>query len=198
MKSLQLLSWNVRGTCNLGTKRMIRDSLITHKINFVCIQETTCGKWDKRMVNSLWDADLHYWVDNESVGLAGGLLTSWDNSVFSLLNSEINERWIWSHVATKEDKKDFHIINIYSAQDLCSKRRLWNELTQIYSVAKNSPCCFIGDFNCIRSNAERINCSFRRADMEEFNVFIKSTLHHIWFLPTLENDVATKNVALDV
>lgn len=129
MKNLILLSWNVRGTCNLGAKRMIRDTLSLHKINFVCIQETKCGKWNKGMVSTLWDADMHDWVDSESVGLAGGLLSSWDKSEFNLIKAEINERWIWCHMVNKEDKKEFHIINIYSAQDLSSKRRLWDDLT---------------------------------------------------------------------
>lgn len=36
------------------------------------------------------------------------------------------------------------------------------------------PCCFIGDFNCVRDDSERQNCVYRRNDMMHFNDFINN------------------------
>lgn len=173
MNNLILLSWNVRGTCNIGSKRMIKDTLRANKINFLCLQETKCGKWNNNMMGSLWDVDNHGWIESEGIGQAGGLLCSWDLSEFKLVKAEVNERWIWCHMLCQEKKREFHIVNVYSAQELNDKRRLWSELSQINTTLANVPCCFIGDFNSIRNNDERLNCTYRRVDMEEFNDFIK-------------------------
>lgn len=40
MKELSLVSWNVRGACSSISKRMIKDTVLEFKFNFLCLQET--------------------------------------------------------------------------------------------------------------------------------------------------------------
>lgn len=53
-----------------------------------------------------------------------------------------------------------------------NKKLLWTEISNILSNLKDIPCCLIGDFNAIRSDAEKENCVYKRLDIEGFNDFI--------------------------
>ena len=66
-------------------------------------------------------------------------------------------------------------MNVYAPCDLAGKRALWEELKQLR--ASNSPgaWCFLGDFNNIRSQDERVSSSNRNADplgISDFNHWI--------------------------
>lgn len=80
MKSLRILSWNIRGAVDhahrVNLKIMIQD---THPL-LICLQETKCSGWDKFIKASLWGEEDQGWIHTPSSGLSGGLLTSWDKS----------------------------------------------------------------------------------------------------------------------
>lgn len=57
--------------------------------------------------------------------------------------------------------------------DMDKKRELWGEMRSIVGCITEEPMCFIGDFNCIRSELERMKCVYARVDVEEFNTMIE-------------------------
>ena len=73
-----------------------------------------------------------------------------------------------------EDQRLF-IVNVYAPCDLPGKRILWEELRQLKLANPNGVWCFLGDFNSIRSQEERIGSSQRGAnnsDISKFNAWI--------------------------
>lgn len=176
MLSVVLISWNIRGASSGNARRMIKDLAVANKANFVCLQETKCGAWSNGMINSIWDYSHHGWVAKEASGLSGGLLCSWDNKVFDLIQANSSDNWIWCHMRNLADGATFHIINVYGPHDQQKKIAVWSCLKAIMQSLPNEAVCLIGDFNCIRHDGERECCSFRRRDMEIFNDFI-STLN---------------------
>jgi len=80
----------------------------------------------------------------------------------------LDGRWV------SEDQRLF-IVNVYAPCDLAGKRILWEELRQLKLSNPNGVWCFLGDFNSIRSQEERIGSSQRvtdNSDISEFNAWI--------------------------
>lgn len=63
MKNLSMLSWNVRGTCSARSRRMIKDVVLEHKINLLCLQETKCSSWNSSLVSAVWKNTNCGWVE---------------------------------------------------------------------------------------------------------------------------------------
>lgn len=91
-------------------------------------------------MNILWDSDSHEWVKSPSIGLAGGLLCSWDKIVYKKKVVGVQENLIWCIITSLEDNKDFCIFNIYSPQELWKKKLLWREIKNLLEKMKDMPC----------------------------------------------------------
>ena len=65
-------------------------------------------------------------------------------------------------------------VNVYAPCDLVGKRVLWDELRQLRASNPPGLWCFLGDFNSIRSQEERISLSQRSVDSfgSDFNQWI--------------------------
>ncbi|KAK1389926.1 hypothetical protein POM88_018104 [Heracleum sosnowskyi] len=138
-------------------------------------QETKCSGWNSQAITNLCNKQDFEWAEVEARGLSGGLLCMWDKSLYSLIGVCKEENWLWCKLQSREDNELFSVINVYSAQDLESKRRLWLELAGIVVRHQNESLCIIGDFNSIRDEAERANCLYRRDDTIGFNHFIDNS-----------------------
>ena len=67
------------------------------------------------------------------------------------------------------------IVNAYAPCDLAGKRVLWDDLRQLKTSNPNGLWCFLGDFNSIRSQEERISLTQRSVDsygISDFNQWI--------------------------
>lgn len=172
MENFSLLSWNIRGACNLVARKLVNKMVSTNKVNFLCLQETKCGKWTTEMINSMWNVNNVDWCEVKSEGLSGGLLCSWNKSEFKLLSCNDGRNWIWCHFQNSSDSSFFHIINVYGPQELEDKQDLWDNLRKIMEQIGDKNLCLVGDFNCIRDESERVGCIYRRRDLVGFNEFI--------------------------
>ncbi|KAK1385468.1 hypothetical protein POM88_023203 [Heracleum sosnowskyi] len=112
MKNIHFLSWNVRGANSSVSRRKIRDFIIFHKVNFLCLQETKTSKWSPIMKNSMWDNNSHGWLEVDSKGLSGGILCSWDSYNYDLMKVVSKDAWIWCKMRSKIEDIKFHIVNI--------------------------------------------------------------------------------------
>lgn len=116
MKELSLVSWNVRGACSSISKRMIKDTVLEFKVNFLCLQETKNISWNSYSISQLWNSSCLQWEEIPSNGLAGGLLNVWDSSLFRLLEVVKFPNWMRCKMLGVLDGVIFHVINVYSPQ----------------------------------------------------------------------------------
>lgn len=72
MKSLSLLSWNVREAGSSISKKVIKDSVSKFKFNFLCLQETKCCAWDVGSILYLSRTGDCAWADVPATGLYRG------------------------------------------------------------------------------------------------------------------------------
>ncbi|KAK1361499.1 hypothetical protein POM88_045973 [Heracleum sosnowskyi] len=125
------------------------------------------------MKNSIWDVDGHGWALHKSRGMSGGLLTSWDLSLFKGVGISQYQQWVWVKLECISSGKRINIVNIYSPLKKRGKEKLWNEIRKIHTSVMEEPVCFLGDFNCVRNNKERWNCEYKKDDSLKFNELIK-------------------------
>lgn len=170
--STRIMSWNIRGVNNNIAKRNCRDLVGKSRANIVCLQETKSEDWIASPGKSFLNEgkfSMHY---QPSKGNSGGLAVFWENNLFKCVALAQARQWLWITLEAGEDGCRLHIINIYSALQIEDKRQLWCDIGEILNCIVEEPVCFVGDFNCIRSNKERVNCVYARKDMEEFNAMI--------------------------
>ena len=174
MNSIKVLSWNIRGLNNEVAKRNLRDLVIESKSSIVCVQETKIAEWSQHH-NPLQANKRNFeMVYQPSVGKSGGLVTFWDDSQVECIALAQCASWIWLNLRTKRECKALHVINIYSPLKMKEKKVLWKDIESILGCIEKEPACFIGDFNCIRSEEERLGCDYARRDIVGFNNLIES------------------------
>ncbi|PWA49263.1 cytochrome P450 [Artemisia annua] len=66
------------------------------------------------------------------------------------------------------------MVVVYAPQDQSNKIKLWNDLTTIIQN-HNSLSIVLGDFNEVRSSAERMGCTFDNRGADKFNAFIHNS-----------------------
>lgn len=108
------LSWNVRGCNNITNRRNVKSHVQHSKVNFLCLQETKCNRWVEAMINSIWDANTHMWLEAPANGQSGGILTSWDTKHFQISNHTITNSWILFVGTTTMTNTKFACINVYA------------------------------------------------------------------------------------
>ena len=75
----------------------------------------------------------------------------------------------------RQESQPVHLINIYSPCNLQDKRTLWENIKQMKNQNPGGYWCIVGDFNNIRTAAERVGSSQRGLDegnIREFNDWI--------------------------
>ncbi|KAH1266004.1 putative mitochondrial protein [Glycine max] len=115
------------------------------------------------------------WDNVPSVHTYGGLLCLWNNSVFEVDSRVKGSNFLMLAGRWIKDDQRIYIVNIYAPCDLQGKRALWEELRQLRISHTDGLWCFLGDFNSIRSQEERIGTSQRMgnsSDISEFNNWI--------------------------
>ena len=170
-----ILSYNSRGLGRGIKWAAIRRLNLKHKVDLVCIQETKKERFDKIICQSIWGDSTVSWDNIPSVQASGGLLYKWNNLTFEVERRVKGRNFLMLEGRWVKENQRLYIVNVYAPCDLAGKRALWDELRQLKVSNPNGLWCFLGDFNSIRSQEERIGSSQRIAgtfDISDFNDWI--------------------------
>ncbi|KAM0029767.1 putative RNA-directed DNA polymerase [Helianthus debilis subsp. tardiflorus] len=168
---MNYLSVNLRGVRDSKKADWVRGLKTTHGAHFVAIQETKVQGDISFLVNRFWGRSIFEFDAVESTGRSGGLLTIWDPSMFikSGVIKKRNFLAIFGNMAMSGDM--LAVVNVYAQNDPGERRILWADLIQL----KNSfggMWVFLGDFNEVRRQEERLNSEFVAVNAQYFNQFI--------------------------
>lgn len=193
MNNISNLSWNFRGINNSISRRNLRSLVSNTRPMLIFLQETKCVVWDSILKESVWDCQGHGWLISPSIGQSGGLLTSWDASTLSLVDSLINRYWIWGRWELLNYNDIYcNCFNIYGPQEIDGKNQVWDQLSALLAKFAREPSSIVGDFNRVLSDEERLNCVYRRSDSMKFLSFLNnndlgdispSNFKYSWFVP---------------
>lgn len=104
----------------------------------------------------------------------GGLALYWETGMVTELGQFSDQNWIWFHGSLKSQPcEEFCCVNVYMPHKRPRRRKVWQDISSLLAQFSDIPTCIIGDFNCILSVHDRINCQYREADSEELQKFIE-------------------------
>ncbi|XP_028083239.1 uncharacterized protein LOC114284511 [Camellia sinensis] len=105
-------------------------------------------------------------------GITGGLLCVWRPKVFDLIDCCSNRNCIILS-GKMHQAIECVVVNVYAPNDRSVRRNLWKTLGNL-KPKFSKPWCIGGDFNEVKSVAERKGCIRRDGGMNGFNDFINT------------------------
>lgn len=80
---------------------------------------------------------------------------------------------IWCRGAVKGELI-VNVADIYGSHKKTDKVHFWALLESLVLKFMNEDICYIGEFNCIRSQDDKAGCVYNNIDMNRFNHFVDS------------------------
>ncbi|XP_022862145.1 uncharacterized protein LOC111382408 [Olea europaea var. sylvestris] len=168
----KIISWNVRGLNEPGTRLGVRNLLRKWRADLVCLQETKVEDVSRDIVSSLWGGQHVGYQFLGSSGASGGILIVWDTRVFDM--EEVSEGLFSLSISFRniEDSFRWMFVGVYGPNVDEHRSGLWAELAGMMAWW-NLPTCIGGDFNVIRFPTERSSRGRLTRAMEDFSDFIR-------------------------
>ncbi|KAJ9564655.1 hypothetical protein OSB04_000621 [Centaurea solstitialis] len=155
-------------------RRWIKDLVVDKKVGFLCLQETKTTISQEWQITSVWGNMSCNFVSLDSVGHSGGILTVWDNNLFSQSHSIKQDGFVAVLGTWLGSNSKLGILNVYAPQSTRLKKLLWEEILKVLEKESDFDWIVCGDFNEVRSAAERKGSSFDPLGARNFNDFIFS------------------------
>lgn len=80
---MKILNWNARGLNAPKKRRILKDMIITHKIDIIVIQETKKDSFTHRILTSI-SSKFDKWVWVTAQGRSGGILFGCDSDTCTI------------------------------------------------------------------------------------------------------------------
>ncbi|PWA61930.1 RNA-directed DNA polymerase, eukaryota, Reverse transcriptase zinc-binding domain protein [Artemisia annua] len=109
-----------------------------------------------------------------SVGIAGGVVSMWDPSVFEAEESQKDVNFLLIRGRLKGSGEKINVMNVYAPQSSASKAILWSKIEGLVN-AHQGMWLIMGDFNVVRVPEERRNSVFKAGQARVFNEFIHNS-----------------------
>ncbi|XP_021986652.1 uncharacterized protein LOC110883122 [Helianthus annuus] len=168
---MNFLSVNLRGLGGALKSDWIRSIRRDQGINFVMIQESKHSGISHSLLSKFWGSGNFGWEAVDSVGQSGGIVSMWDESLFSLEVSTKNRNFLFLRGRLIGSNTSINVLNVYAPQGVLAKKAVWDLLASL--IDSNDGYWFIGgDFNAVRFREEKRNCSFKHSCASNFNSFI--------------------------
>ena len=156
VKSLSVLSWNVRGLGDSEKCELVRAAIASLSPTVACLQETKAQEISKFKARSFLPPKLaDTFLDIPSTGTRGGLITAWDTDVLELSSFVTRQYALTCHFLLANTNSEITITNVYAPSDHRDTATFLDILGGIHSNIVG-PWFIIGDFNLIRDASEKI------------------------------------------
>ncbi|XP_022024613.1 uncharacterized protein LOC110924948 [Helianthus annuus] len=170
---MNLATTNIRGAGRSSEAKasMIRRLIKENNVAFYAIQETQLSSITNYQIGRLWDNSAVDFAIADAVGRSGGLISVWNPTVFNANLRIIKQNFIIIGGKVTGVDGDFFIVNIYAPNDDSRRKHLWHELLEVRESFEGF-FVFLGDFNEVRFQEERLNSVFNPNNALAFNNFI--------------------------
>lgn len=168
---MNAISLNIRGISEIHKVDWIRKIKMSHKIDFIGIQETHVVDSGNIDIQGCWGNMNFEFEFVESHGRSSGLLSIWDPLIFSKHNVVKSRNFLAILGHWKGFSGIISVVNVYGPQSISDKRELWVEILSLKDFISGS-WVILGDFNAVRKPEERLRSSFYKYSSSNFNNFI--------------------------
>ncbi|GMI82837.1 hypothetical protein HRI_001953000 [Hibiscus trionum] len=167
-----LFTWNVRGLGRPEKIRAVTSVLKSCAPKIVFLQETKLSHLSLSAVRRLKNAGFSEVVVSPSIGSSGGLIVMWNGNWLKVRKTIIKNRWVCLIGQIENMNGMCGFINLYTPNDLAGRKIVFEELSTVV-VSLNLPVILGGDFNCVKSDDERLGLDSNIASMTAFSDFIQ-------------------------
>jgi exonuclease III len=175
-RRFHVVSWNVRGLGDSDKCNVVRNVLSDAKPSFICIQESKLSEVNFFKAQSFLPRPLSSSsVLRPADGSRGGLITAWAPSLFTLNSHLSNPYSLTSSFSCNASNFDITITNVYGPSDHSSTAPFLQEIRDIKQLVSGA-WLLIGDFNLVRSAADKSNGVFNAGLAAAFNQTIQEVL----------------------
>jgi exonuclease III len=167
------VSWNVRGLGNSDKCGIVRNAICDVMPAIVCLQETKLHTIDAFKAKSFLPPKFaSSFVFKPADGSRGGILTAWDPALFSLQNSSVDLHSLSTSLSCNATNLDLAITNCYGPSDHSGSLPFLSSLVDMLPLIQG-PWIILGDFNLVRSAADKNNGQVNTALCNAFNETIQ-------------------------
>jgi exonuclease III len=150
------LFWNSIGLRDLAKYNFLFDTSCEYHLDFVAILETCRDDFTTSDLTHFCGGKDFFWHWTSPRGQSGGILLEINLQLFDIGNITLGDYHIKFNVKTKVDGFKWALIAAYGAAQDEFKEAFLTEMVQICST-DDKPALIGGDFNIIRSHAEKNN-----------------------------------------
>lgn len=147
------MTLNIRGINESRKVDWIRRLKITHKLDFIGVQETRVADSNSIDTSGCWGSSNYECDFVNPTGFSGGIMSIWDPLVFCKSHSILKRHYIATSGIWKDVPGTTTFINVYGPQSITEKCALWVELLELKRNS-NGVCIIFGDFNVVRYASE--------------------------------------------
>jgi len=102
-----VLSYNVRGLGGRVKRKIVKELVLNHKVDFLAIQESKLEVVTESLCRGLWGGDDCDWAFLPSVGNSCGIISIWRKSESNILFSVVGDGFVGICVEWGRNKEFF-------------------------------------------------------------------------------------------
>jgi exonuclease III len=183
-------SWNVRGLGDEDKCISVFADLSTARPSLLAIQESKLGELTAAKAASFLPPSIRSHRAVDAVGTSGGLVSAWDQNLFSLSSDFASRHVLSLDLAFIDDGTTIRFSNVYAPCDRADKA-LFLELLASHDPGNDVPWIIAGDFNLTRDPADRNNDNFSLSEATMFNDAINNLC--LFELPLMDRHYTWSN-----
>nr|GEY05482.1 cytochrome P450 716B1-like [Tanacetum cinerariifolium] len=135
--SMNMVSLNVQGLNPKAKKDWVKEIFVSHKVNFLTLQETKMESITLFDVKCCWGNFPFNHVYSPAVGNSGGILCVWEKLSFKKINSTVIDYFVMISGTWVCSGVNLLIISVYAPQEFSKKKMLLDYLGQFHFECKS-------------------------------------------------------------
>jgi exonuclease III len=155
-RKFKFLSWNVRGLNDTVKREIIKQALIMHKPDLICLQEIKLAQTDSRLLSQIIENQYMLFLTIDATNTSGLVLLMWKPRVFSPTNHSTTTFIIAVNLRIMLDVSNITITGVYEPSIGTDRSSFLDELIHV-KLQHHIPRIVCGDFNLTLSPLNRSN-----------------------------------------
>lgn len=129
-EEMKIVSWNIRGIGDQSKHLAIKRLIMKTNPELVLIQETKKDSIEIDIIKAMWSSKEIGWIYSEAYGKSGRLLTMWDESKISVIET-LKGGYSLSVKCKTLNRKVCWVTNVYGSTDYKERKYIWLELASL-------------------------------------------------------------------
>ena len=173
---MRAIFWNIHGFGHAGRRTQLKEYMHREDVDIVGLQETIKGDFRFHELLAIDPLERFEWQHIPAVGHSGGLLLGLNRTLYEIIDWDVGSFFISAHFRVRASRRELVVIQVYGLADHSRSAEFLGELqAKVNSVTEAAlPVLVGGDFNLIRSGADKSNSNINWPRVAMFNDAIAS------------------------